>query len=207
MLKLNLRPDADWNVQKRKISGVPTLILKPGDRESARVGLLWIHGGGYIVGMKEMVYMSCAADLLRRYGVTVFSPGYRLAWLHPYPAAADDCFAVLRYMDAHREELGFDRIMVGGESAGGGLCGRGLLLRQVRGFADAAGGQAQAQGQQKKRCQAGQENSLHFGHIGSDLTPRCTSRRTPPGRGCCPSCSAPPPGPRSGNARTRPSRG
>ena len=134
MLKLNLRPDADWNVQKRKIAGVPTLILKPGDREPAHVGLLWIHGGGYIVGMKEMVYMRCAADLLRRYGVTVFSPGYRLAWLHPYPAAADDCFAVLRYMDAHREELGFDRIMVGGESAGGGLCAAVCMMARDRGI-------------------------------------------------------------------------
>lgn len=121
-MKIRLWPDEDMSVQKLKIGGVPTLILKPAKREPTRVGLLWIHGGGYITGMKEMVYMSRAADLLKQYGVTVFSPGYRLTWLHPYPAAVNDCYAVLQYMDEHRTELGFDRIIVGGESAGGGLC-------------------------------------------------------------------------------------
>ena len=36
----------------------------------------WIHGGGYITGMKEMVYMSRAMNLVKKYGVTVYSPGY-----------------------------------------------------------------------------------------------------------------------------------
>ena len=121
-MRINLRPDSDMSVQRQKIGSVPTLILKPKAIEPAHVGLLWIHGGGYITGMKEMVYMSRAVDILKQYGVTVYSPGYRLAWLLPYPAAINDCFAVLEYMDKHREELGFDRIMVGGESAGGGLC-------------------------------------------------------------------------------------
>ena len=121
-MRIRLRPDSDMSVQRQKIGRVPTLILRPKAIEPARVGLLWIHGGGYITGMKEMVYMSRAADILKRYGVTVFSPGYRLAWLHPYPAAVNDCFTVLQYMDGHRKDLGFDRIMVGGESAGGGLC-------------------------------------------------------------------------------------
>ena len=121
-MRIRLRPDSDMSVQRQKIGRVPTLILRPKAIESARVGLLWIHGGGYITGMKEMVHMSRAADILKRYGVTVFSPGYRLAWLHPYPAAVNDCFTVLQYMDGHRKDLGFDRIMVGGESAGGGLC-------------------------------------------------------------------------------------
>ena len=51
------------SVQKRKIGGVPTLILKPVNRELVRVGLIWIHGGGYITGMKEMVYMKTALRL------------------------------------------------------------------------------------------------------------------------------------------------
>lgn len=88
-MKIKLSPDSDMSVQKQKIGEVPTLILKPTAIKPARVGLLWIHGGGYITGMKEMVYMSRAVDILKRYGVTVFSPGYRLAWLHPYPAAVN----------------------------------------------------------------------------------------------------------------------
>ena len=133
-MRICLRPDDRMAVQKKRIGGVPTLILKPKAVEPARVGLLWIHGGGYITGMKEMVYMSRAADLLKQYGVTVFSPGYRLAWLHPYPAAVDDCFAVLQYMDEHRTELGFDRIIVGGESAGGGLCAAVCMMARDRGI-------------------------------------------------------------------------
>ena len=133
-MRINLRPDSDMSVQKQKIGSVPTLILKPKAIEPAHVGLLWIHGGGYITGMKEMVYISRAVDILKQYGVTVYSPGYRLAWLHPYPAAINDCFAVLEYMDKHREELGFDRIMVGGESAGGGLCAAVCMMARDKGI-------------------------------------------------------------------------
>lgn len=62
-MKIRLWPDKDMSVQKRKIGGVPTLILKPVNRELVRVGLIWIHGGGYITGMKEMVYMKTALRL------------------------------------------------------------------------------------------------------------------------------------------------
>ena len=68
---------------------MPTLILQPVDRASVPVSVLWIHGGGYILGMKEMVYMSRAVDLVKQYGVTVYSPGYCLAWQKPYPAAVE----------------------------------------------------------------------------------------------------------------------
>lgn len=133
-MKIKLRPDGELRVEKARLSGVPTLILHPANREPSGIGLLWIHGGGYILGMKEMVYMSRAADLVRKYGVTVFSPGYRLAWVKPYPAAVEDCFRVLQYMDGHRAELGIDRIMVGGESAGGGLCAAVCMMARDRGI-------------------------------------------------------------------------
>lgn len=122
MTTYRLWPDHDVCVENIRISSIPTLIVRPANTETIPVGVLWIHGGGYFLGMKEMVYMGRAADLVKKYGVTVFSPGYRLAWQRPYPAAFDDCFSVLRYMDENRRGFGFDRIMVGGESAGGGLC-------------------------------------------------------------------------------------
>ena len=84
----------------------------------------WIHGGGYITGMKEMVHMSRAVDLVKRFGAVVVSPGYRLAIQRPFPAAAEDCYSALVYLKDHAQELGIrqNQIMVGGESAGGGLC-------------------------------------------------------------------------------------
>lgn len=96
-VKIKLTPDKDIKVEKRRIGCVPVLILRTKDKASARVGLLWIHGGGYILGMKEMVYMGRAQNLVKKYGVTVLSPGYRLAWLKPYPAAVEDCYAALHY--------------------------------------------------------------------------------------------------------------
>ena len=128
-MKIRLTPDKGIRVQKTKVNGVPVLILRPAERAPAGVGLLWIHGGGYITGMKEMVYMSRAADLVRKYGVTVYSPGYRLAWLKPYPAAVEDCYRVLEYA-AGREET----LMVGGESAGGGLAAAVCMMARDRGI-------------------------------------------------------------------------
>ena len=133
-MNIKLRPDGDLLVERRRIGRVPTLILRPAKTPPVDVGLLWIHGGGYILGMKEMVYMSRAAELVKKYGVTVFSPGYRLAWVKPYPAAAEDCFSVLAWMNEHRAELGLRRIMAGGESAGGGLCAAVCMMARDRGI-------------------------------------------------------------------------
>ena len=86
-------------------------------------GILWIHGGGYVSGTAEMVYISRVKMLARHYGGVVISPEYRLAGRAPYPAALEDCYAALQYMYRHAEELGIDRnrVIVSGESAGGGL--------------------------------------------------------------------------------------
>ena len=123
-----MRPDKSIRVQKLRIptphGGIPALLLSPVDAPSNATGVLWLHGGGYAVGMKEMVYASRAADLVRDFGAVVLSPGYRLSPLAPYPAALDDCYAALRYLKQHAASFGVrsDQLMVGGESAGGGLC-------------------------------------------------------------------------------------
>jgi len=98
----------------------PTVCAKPRERTP---GILWIHGGGYVTGMAEMIYMSRALDLVRKYGAVVVTPEYTLAGKAPYPAAIDDCYAALLYMKEHAQELGINDslLMAGGESAGGGL--------------------------------------------------------------------------------------
>ena len=70
-----------------------------------------------------MVHFSLGKLLAERFGAVVISPGYRLSWQAPYPAALDDCYAALEYMHGHAAELKIcpDRLIVGGESAGGGL--------------------------------------------------------------------------------------
>ena len=128
-MKIKLTPDKNLRVQKIRVGRVPVLILRPAKQPDGNIGLLWIHGGGYITGMKEMVYMSRAIDLVMEYGVTVYSPGYRLAWQKPYPAAVNDCFQVLEYM-IDKE----DTLMVGGESAGGGLAVAVCMMARDRGI-------------------------------------------------------------------------
>ncbi|MBQ8094868.1 MAG: alpha/beta hydrolase fold domain-containing protein [Clostridia bacterium] len=133
-MKIKLWPDPDIREQRIRIGRVPALVLRPEKPVPDRPGVLWIHGGGYITGMKEMVYMGRGLDLVKKYGVTVLSPGYRLAWVKPYPAAVEDCFAVLRYMDENRKQLGISSIMVGGESAGGGLAAAVCMIARDKGI-------------------------------------------------------------------------
>jgi len=97
--------------------------------------VLWIHGGGYVTGMAEMIYFSRAIDLVRKYGAVVVTPEYRLAGKAPYPAALEDCYTALLWLREHAAGLGAcpDRIMVGGESAGGGLTAALCMYARDRG--------------------------------------------------------------------------
>ena len=121
-------PDREILVRTIRIpaahGNIPALLLSPRTAPVEATGVLWLHGGGYAVGMKEMVHMSRAMGLVKRFGAVVLAPGYRLSLQSPYPAAMDDCYAALLYLKEHAAALGVrsDQIMVGGESAGGGLC-------------------------------------------------------------------------------------
>ena len=112
------------------------IILRPEGITEPVPGILWIHGGGYVSGMADMVYVSRGADAARRYGAVVVSPEYRLATEAPYPAALEDCYAALVYLKDHAAELGVrsDQIMVGGESAGGGLCAAVCMMARDKGI-------------------------------------------------------------------------
>lgn len=114
---------------------IPLLILRPLKDKPDATGVLWIHGGGYMTGMKEMAYMGRAADLVREHDVVVISPGYHLSLLHPYPTALHECHAALLFMKKHASEPGInsDQLMIGGESAGGGLTAAVSMLARDKG--------------------------------------------------------------------------
>ena len=128
--RFRLTPNKDVLTRTIRVGNVPAIVVMPKGNVKNAPGILWIHGGGYFLGMKEMVYMSRAYDLVNKYGAVVVSPGYRLAFQAPYPAALKDCYKVLLYMKSHAAELGInkDQIMIGGESAGGGLCAALCML-------------------------------------------------------------------------------
>jgi acetyl esterase/lipase len=103
-------------------SQVRLRIYKPKSAARTLPVLLWLHGGGYVIGKPEMDDRHCA-EYVRQAGITVVSVDYRLAPKHPFPAGLDDCASALQWVGANSEQLGVDakRIAVGGESAGGGL--------------------------------------------------------------------------------------
>jgi len=84
--------------------------------------LLWLHGGGHVIGWPEQDDRTCLA-FASRLQATVASVDYRLSPEHPFPAALDDAHAVLVWLHNHAAERLLDptRIAVGGASAGGGL--------------------------------------------------------------------------------------
>jgi acetyl esterase/lipase len=96
-------------------------IYRPGTVRSD-AALLWIHGGGMIVGAAAQDDRMCG-NTARELGIVVVSVEYRLAPEHPFPAALDDCHAGWSWLQDNARQLGVSqsRVVVGGESAGGGL--------------------------------------------------------------------------------------
>ncbi len=95
-------------------------LYLPEQRSGA--GLVWVHGGGLVIGSVMQTDRLCA-QTARELGMVIASAHYRLAPEHPFPAAHDDVYAVWADLHARAREFGVDpaRIAVGGESAGGGL--------------------------------------------------------------------------------------
>ena len=105
---------------------VALTLYRKSDREKQPV-LLWIHGGGYILGSAD----DDRAKLIAKHlDCTVISVDYRLAPEHPFPAGLNDCHAALGWLYEEAGMLGIDpkRIAIGGASAGAGLAA-GLALK------------------------------------------------------------------------------
>lgn len=88
----------------------------PGDERRQGV-VLYLHGGGYTCGSLEYA-KGFGSMLAVRCGVRVFCAAYRLAPEHRFPAAVEDAEEAYRYLLSK----GYSRILLCGESAGGGLC-------------------------------------------------------------------------------------
>ena len=112
-------------------------IYKPANQSGTLPAFLWIHGGGYIMGDIEMNDVICKYTTLAGDCVTV-SVEYRLAPENPFPAPVEDCYAALKWLASHADELDVDpnRIAIGGGSAGGGLAAGLALLTRDRAEVD-----------------------------------------------------------------------
>lgn len=91
--------------------------------------LLYLHGGGWVIGAPE-THEDICRTLANDAGAVVVAPDYRLAPEHPFPAAIEDCAATLAWMEEQATALGINanRILVAGDSAGGNLAAVIALL-------------------------------------------------------------------------------
>ncbi len=101
---------------------IPVRIYRPSKDGAVRPVLVWFHGGGWVIGSLDGADFGCRL-LANESGCVVVSVDYRLAPESKFPAAADDCFAVTKWVAEHAAELGIDasKLAVGGDSAGGNL--------------------------------------------------------------------------------------
>jgi acetyl esterase/lipase len=137
-----MRPDggeAKCSVYNKMVPGpegepdVRVRIYEPFKKSPSLPGILYIHGGGYIIGSPEMTETACV-QLVAEIDCVVVSVDYRLAPENPFPAPLEDCYAALRWLSENASELGVDarRLAVTGSSAGGGLTAALALLARDR---------------------------------------------------------------------------
>jgi acetyl esterase len=118
-------------------SGAPDVrvrVYRRADRPGPVPGLVYIHGGGFLLGNVEM-FEPHTLRLVDELDIVIVSVDYRLAPEHPFPAPVEDCYAALQWTAKNADELGIDpaRLGVGGESAGGGLTAGTVLMARDRG--------------------------------------------------------------------------
>lgn len=111
---------------------VPVRVQRPaGDPETPRPAMLWLHGGGYVLGKAAQDDKNCR-EICRKLGVVAAAVEYRTAPEHPFPAALDDAHDALAWL-ASQPDVDENRIAIGGASAGGGLAASLAIEARERG--------------------------------------------------------------------------
>ncbi len=120
---------ATTSVEVTPVAAVSVRVHRPSPSEGPHPAMLWIHGGGMVMGTAAQDDAICR-HFSEKLGIMVAAVDYRLAPEHPFPVPLHDCYDALLWL-AHRPDVDPTRIVVGGASAGGGLAaGLALLARQ-----------------------------------------------------------------------------
>jgi monoterpene epsilon-lactone hydrolase len=109
--------------------GVPSEWVRPATAVATDACVFYLHGGGYVLGSVN-THRALASHLAWRTGLPVLVVDYRLGPEHPFPAALDDALAAYEWVLA--QGFAADRVVVAGDSAGGGLTLATLLALRDR---------------------------------------------------------------------------
>lgn len=112
-------------------TGVEVRLFRPAEVRTPAPGMLFVHGGGYLIGTAATGDRLCRT-VSERTGAVVAAVEYRLAPEHPFPTPLEDCYTALRWLAA-RPDVDATRIALVGESAGGGLVAALTQLARERG--------------------------------------------------------------------------
>ena len=119
----------DVKVERVSAPAAPAEWLRPPSAEPGRV-VLYLHGGGYVIGSSRS-HRHLAAAIAGAAGASALLLDYRLAPEHPFPAAVEDATSAYRWL--LDQAIAPERIVIAGDSAGGGLTVATLLaLREAR---------------------------------------------------------------------------
>jgi len=119
----------DVKVERVNAPAAPAEWLRPPSATPGRV-VLYLHGGGYVIGSPRS-HRHLAAAIAGAAGASALLLDYRLAPEHPFPAAVEDATAAYRWL--LDQAIAPERIVIAGDSAGGGLTVATLLaLREAR---------------------------------------------------------------------------
>lgn len=110
---------------------LPIRVYSPQDHRGRHPALVYLHGGGFVLGSLESHDALCRF-LAHRSGSVVIAVDYRLAPEHPFPAAVEDVCAAFRWIRDQAAAFHLDpkRIAIGGDSAGGNLAA--VLCQELR---------------------------------------------------------------------------
>ena len=135
---LDVKPEPVFKTRDRSIPGpagpIPVRMYVPHQTAEPLPVLVWLHGGGHVVGSLDS-YDALCRQLALQSDCLVVSVAYRLAPEHKFPAGVEDSFAALRWTAHHAAEIGGDpnRLAVGGDSAGGNLAAVCAILARDAG--------------------------------------------------------------------------
>jgi acetyl esterase len=114
--------------------GVVVRVYWPSDDAAPRPGILFFHGGGWVIGDLD-THDGLCRRMANEVDAVVVSVDYRRAPEHKYPAAAEDCYSALLWAAGQAADLSIDtqRMAVAGDSSGGNLAAATALMARDRG--------------------------------------------------------------------------